>query len=58
VLVGPWRRAEGAWEEAEAADVKVTEAKRVDGGQKVSHFGGQEVGYLALPGEGNLQPDS
>jgi hypothetical protein len=30
----------------------------VDGGQKVSHFGGQEVGYLALPGEGNLQPDS
>ena len=28
VLAGPWRRAEAAWEEAEAADATVTEAKR------------------------------
>jgi hypothetical protein len=28
VLAGPWRRAEGAWEEAEAADAQVAEAKR------------------------------
>jgi hypothetical protein len=28
VLRGPWRRAEAAWEEAEAADAKVTESKR------------------------------
>ena len=28
VLRGPWRRAEAAWEEAEAADARVAEAKR------------------------------
>lgn len=28
VLVGPWRRAEAAWEEAEAADARVAETKR------------------------------
>lgn len=28
VLAGPWRRAEVAWEEAEAVDAKVAEAKR------------------------------
>lgn len=28
VLAGPWRRAEAAWEEAEAADGKVAEAKQ------------------------------
>jgi hypothetical protein len=28
ILVGPWRRAEAAWEEAEAADARVAEAKR------------------------------
>ena len=28
VLAGPWRRAETAWEEAEAADAKVAERKR------------------------------
>jgi hypothetical protein len=28
VLAGPWRRAEAAWEEAEAADARVAEAKR------------------------------
>jgi hypothetical protein len=28
VLAGPWRRAEAAWEEGEAADAKVSECKR------------------------------
>jgi hypothetical protein len=52
VLVGPWRRAEGAWEEAEAADVKVTEAKR--GGedargaaQRARHAWNKAEGLLA-----------
>ena len=52
VLAGPWRRAEGAWEEAEATDAKVTETKRKGedargAAQQARHAWGQAERLLA-----------